>query len=353
MPAWLRYCLIVLGIVLLVPAGLIASFLWAARNPPAEPDLPGKLSAETTEFAGRERSWIVYAPAALEPGAPMVLALPGSGQTAATLRVNTRYRFEELAERHGFLMVYPQAWLEGGAGGPEWNDCRKNTAQPAHLENVDDVGFLVWLYDRLAAQYAVDRTRVYALGVSDGGQMTNRLATEHPERLAAAASIIALQAAPENSNCNGPRGPVPFLFMVGDADPIIPFDGGDASFYGYFSAGRILSLDESTAHWRAVNGNDADGITEALPDKDGGDGSTVRRTRWAGGAGAEVVAYVIEGGGHTIPGGWMGLPAWILGAENQDISAADEIWAFFSRHRRVALITAPARSDRSDRRAPE
>ena len=64
------------------------------------------------------------------------------------------------------------------------------------------------LLERLERTYPIDSDRVYAMGVSDGGQMSYRLATERPDRFAAIAAIVAQQAAPENSNCREPRGPI-------------------------------------------------------------------------------------------------------------------------------------------------
>jgi poly(3-hydroxybutyrate) depolymerase len=54
-------------------------------------------------------------------------------------------------------------------------------------------------------------------------------------------------------------------------------------------------------------------------------------------AGTEVVLYRVDGGGHAPPGPDE-LPFWyslIVGPKNHDISAPDEIWAFFERHRRI------------------
>ncbi len=299
---------------------------------PVAPDLPGNLETTRIEVDGRERGWISYVPASRATPASLVLALPGSGQSAEALRASTRYRLEELAERDGFVVVYAEAWAEGGAGGYEWNDCRKNTPQPAHLENVDDVGFLIGVLERFVASEPIDPRRVYVFGVSDGGQMANRMTTEHTARFAAFASIIAQQTAPANSNCLDPQGPIPALFMGGTDDPVIPWQGGVAGIWWIpgATAGEVLSMDETIAHWRARNGTTTDGISTVLPDADPGDESTMVRTIWDGPA--PVVLYEARGGGHTIPGGWMGVPEFILGHTNGDVQAMDEIWSFFREH---------------------
>ena len=61
------------------------------------------------------------------------------------------------------------------------------------------------------------------------------------------------------------------------------------------------------------------------------DGTTVqRKTYGPGKAGAEVVLFVINGGGHTWPG--RDPRVRFLGKSTQNISANDLMWEFFQRH---------------------
>jgi len=326
-----RWLLGAIALAVLLLIGLVGALELSTPRAETPPTTTGRIVHGEVQWEGRSRTWITYVPAQLASPAPLLFALPGSGQTGEHLRGATNRRFEELADRDGFLLVYAEAWAEGGTSGPEWNECRKNTALPAHLENVDDSGFVVMLLERLAGEYEIDRTRVYATGISDGGQMSYRLATEHPDRFAAIASVIAQQAAPENSNCTDPRGPISVLVMNGTDDPIIPWNGGEASFYGFFSAGEVQPIEGTIAHWKRVNAITAPGVRTELPDTNPDDGSHVVRTSWQGESNREVVLYEIVGGGHTIPGGYD-LPELLVGPTNRDIVAADEIWAFFRRH---------------------
>lgn len=332
MPSTLKKILIFLstlaGLILLFFISLIAIFRWYGRNSPHEPLLPGKIDRKDTVFEDLKRSWTVYEPSTLEKNAPLVFMLPGSAMDAEITRKWTRYRLEELAERDGFLLVYAEAWERGADYSYEWNDCRKNTDQPAHNLNVNDVGFILWLRKYLIQTYSIDEKRVFAMGISDGGQMCYRLATEHPELFQAVAVMIAQQAAPENSNCLHPKGPISILIMNGTDDPIIPFHGGEASLYGYSSAGMVQSMDGTIAHWKNVNQITSEEVTDMLPDINKDDGSQVRVRRWKG-TRADLAVYEIIGGGHSVPGGWTGLPPFLLGNINQDINAMDAIIDFF------------------------
>ncbi len=67
-----------------------------------------------------------------------------------------------------------------------------------------------------------------------------------------------------------------------------------------------------------------------MPDE-ADDGTTVVRKRYGPGKdNAEVVLYIIEGGGHTWPG--KKSPVAFLGKSTFDISANDLIWEFFQKH---------------------
>ena len=228
----------------------------------------------------------------------------------------------------------PKPGQRGALSATSGTTAARTLPSPRISKTSTTSGFLLGVLDRFAASQPIDPRRVYILGVSDGGQMANRMTTEHTARFAAFASIIAQQAAPENSNCLDPHGPIPVLFMGGTDDPIIPWMGGKAGIRWFpgATAGTVLSMDETIAHWRARNGARTEGVTTVLPDRDPGDGTTMARTIWAGPA--PVVLYEARGGGHTIPGGWMGVPELMVGKTNGDVQAMDEIWSFFQEQER-------------------
>ena len=49
-------------------------------------------------------------------------------------------------------------------------------------------------------------------------------------------------------------------------------------------------------------------------------------------SGAAVVLYIVEGGGHTWPGGPQYLPEAIIGPVSNEFDASETIWAFVSGH---------------------
>ena len=145
--------------------------LFALRNElPHKPQLPGKAETGRLEHGGRTRTWIAYVPAKPQANPALVIALHGSMGTGERARRVYGYDFDLLAEKHGFIAVYPQGY------GGYWNDCKVKGSYAAKSENADDVGFLHALVDRLVKDYTCDRAHVYVTGVSNGGSMAIRLA---------------------------------------------------------------------------------------------------------------------------------------------------------------------------------
>lgn len=66
------------------------------------------------------------------------------------------------------------------------------------IENVDDVGFLHALVHPLVKDHDADRAHVYVTGVSNGSEMTIRLALQTPDFARAYAAVVASVPAPEN-----------------------------------------------------------------------------------------------------------------------------------------------------------
>lgn len=279
---------------------------------------------------GLERTYELYVPSTLDPSqpAPLLIGLHGGAGTGADVHGVTLGGFSRIADRENAIVVYPNG-VEG-----HWNDGRIGLDHRSVSENIDDVGFIAALIDELAATYNIDLKRVYVTGLSNGGAMSFRLACDLGDRIAAAAPVIFTMAEEQVTMCN-PTRPVPILIMNGTADPIIPYEGGQADILDVYYVGQLVSTAASVDFWRQHNQcpETAIAATETLRDRVRRDDSTVERTIYGPCAdGSEVVLYTIVGGGHTWPGGIQYLPQSLIGPTNRDIRATDEIWAFFSRH---------------------
>lgn len=281
---------------------------------------PGGSVADTIVVGDRARTYRYYVPAQPGEAAPLVLAFHGSGGSGTLMRAMTGHALERLADRHGFLVIYP----DGYSG--HWNDCRVHGPYDANRENIDDPGFVRALVAHFRREHGAGE-RVFALGLSNGGHMAYRLALESPDLVTGVAAFAASLPTDDDSDCTASAVAVPTLIVNGTDDPINPFAGGVVTIFGFGNRGRVLSSDASARHFAALAGAPADPV----PERDGDASTWVERTTWRG-RDAEVVLLTIHGGGHTIPQPDVRMPR-ILGRTSRDVDGLLEAWRFFERQR--------------------
>lgn len=280
-----------------------------------------KNSVGTTVYQGRNRSFLLHIPEKVRgrENVPLVFVLHGGGGTPRSVASLTG--FSNLADEEGFIVVYPQAVNR------HWNDGREVKRFLSHREKVDDVGFIGVLIDTLVPELGVDSSRIYAVGISNGGMMCHRLGIKLSHRLAAFASVAA--SLPEKLTDKKTQMPISALMVNGTADPVVPFEGGGVGLFA--SRGRVVSVAQAIEFWVKMNGCDSQ-PTETTLVSDGD--LTVQKTVYRNGRlGTEVELLTVVGGGHTWPGG-RDRPSR-FGKKIDAINATRVVWEFFSRHRRL------------------
>jgi polyhydroxybutyrate depolymerase len=263
----------------------------------------------TLSFQGRTREYLLYVPAA--PNRSLVLAFHGGGSTAAQLQRITG--LDALADREHFIVAYPEAVERS------WADGRRETS--AERQGVDDVGFAKAVTDDIARTHAIDRSRVFATGLSNGAVFTHRLGCDAADTFAAIAPVIGAMAKNTAAACR-PQRPVPVVAIQGRNDPSVPFDGDE----------HLHSSRETENIWRSLNGCAPTVLSASLPVVVR-DGTSIERRSYAGcRERGDVVWYEIEGGGHRWP------PETVSdarsqaenGVSSQNLHASEVIWAFFN-----------------------
>ncbi|HEX5059386.1 MAG TPA: PHB depolymerase family esterase, partial [Kofleriaceae bacterium] len=244
------------------------------------------------------------------------IALHGNGSTGRQMERLTS--FDAVAAREQFVVVYPDAIDH------HWNDGR-----PEFDTAIDDISFVASLIDETAREHAIDRSRVYVTGASNGGMMTYRVGCELADRLAGIAPVIG--NLPATIRCE-PRVPVSVLAINGTDDPLVPYEGGSIA-HGH-GRGSVLSATLSTATFAHADGCTGAEATVDEPDIDTSDGSRTRRTQFACPAPLAVELLTLDGAGHTWPGGPQYLPRALIGGTSRDFDGAERIWEFFSAHSR-------------------
>ena len=293
-----------------------------------------ELIRKETRSGNFNREYFIHVPSTYRKdlAAAVVLVFHGGGGNAQ--QIATFSGFNTLSEENGFLAIYPQAIDK------HWNDGRESEKFREHDKKVNDVAWIDALITELKTTYSVDNKRIYAVGISNGGIFSQRLAIELSHHFAAVASLTAQIAEPLVGA--QPTNPISVLIMNGTMDPFVPYEGGEVTptLFPKFSEmlrkpsrGKVISTDATIEFWLRHNAIETTGHLIKFPDHDTTDGSTVEQTEWLNKfIGVSVMLYRIIGGGHTWPGARQYLLVRTVGTTNQDIKGSEEIWEFFSNH---------------------
>lgn len=162
----------------------------------------------------------VYRPSDYDPARAYPLVVLLHGYAANGFVQDLFFGTSARVDAEQFLLVVPEG-VSDAMGHQYWNagPCCTFGANPP-----DDVAYLVGVVDDVARTHHVDRTRVYALGHSNGGAMALRLACDAPETFAAVASLAGIAPILE-SDCAPSSVPVSVLHMHGTADEVVAYDG--------------------------------------------------------------------------------------------------------------------------------
>lgn len=272
---------------------------------------------------------------------PLVLCFHGGGSDAQEQESLTGMSAK--ADSAGFFVAYPEGHLDAASGRRSFADGRGTTA--AEQAGVDDVAFASEIIDRIAASGNLDRTRVYATGISNGGLMSQRLGVQLSSRIAAIAPVAANLALPLASGF-APQVPVAVVQFSGTADAYMPYAGGTIVIGGVPdpTLGEVTGAEADIALWTNANGCDAVAVvTDPYGADVTTDGCTAQLRKFQAGpnsAGADVVLVTITGGGHTWPGSLFNPPS--LGNVCMDFNATNQIWAFFAAHPKQSPVLVSA-----------
>ncbi|MCR3750616.1 esterase, PHB depolymerase family [Lentzea californiensis] len=245
----------------------------------------------------------------IRPAKPaVVVAMHGCGGSGPGFYSGSE--FGSLADRHGFVVIYPSAQQEAGFGKcfDTWSDAAKRRGGGS--DPVSIVSMVTYVQQR----YGGDPDRVFATGSSSGGMMTNEMLALYPDVFKAGAAFMgvpfhcfagAADFPPGSSRCTGngganrtPQewgnfvrqaypgytGPRPRMQLWhGTADTLVPYS----------------LLQEQVEQWTNVFGLSQTPTSTDTPR------AGWNRSRY----GDKVEAYSIQGAGHSLPSSGMAAAA--------------------------------------------
>jgi len=306
---------------------LLAGLLGSANAAELAHQLSSGDHTITLSHGGRERSAIVHVPSrAVEMrNIPVVMNFHGGGGHADNEQEYSL--MDRAADRENFVAVYPNGTGRFGKRLLTWN--AGTCCAYSVINNVDDVGFIRALVADLAERIPIDRRRVYATGLSNGGMMAHRLAAEAADLIAAIAPVAGGMVFPAITAARS----VPVMHLHSVDDPRALYTGGLGPPFPMTKSHVFHpNIDQMIARWVKHDGCAAQpAVTERRADSDTRGHTATRYVYSNCRDGAEVSLWKLTGAGHVWPGGKQKFMERLLGPSTDIIDANTEMWHFFKR----------------------
>ena len=248
---------------------------------------------ETFTHNGLERTYKIYVPTNLSPNSPAVFLLHGMNSTSDW---SYHAGFNGLADKHGFLAVYPQSHRKRIKLGPftiynvRWNPANEDEL----YEGRNDVEFLSSLALYLEEKFQLNSAKTFVAGFSIGGAMSYTLMCQAGDVFEAAAVVSGLIVKDIFANCD-PGTPKSIVHLHGTDDSLAPINGERKGS----KSGTDIGMEKTVEYFAKFNNAFEKETTQVS--------STAQLTRYtSNGNGIEVQYYRIENHGHLWPGGDTG-----------------------------------------------
>ncbi len=169
---------------MLIAALLLSLVPYAAVAAPSDLG-KGKTTHGVTNFKGDRFPYLLYTPPSYRPAraAPLVVMVHGCQTTAVQEEQVTR--FDRLADRAGFLVLYPEVDPIGKVSPGPLANCWKFLDPMVYFRGFGDTAAIAQMTREVMRKRHVDRQRVYMVGVSAGGLITSAAAAAYPDLYAA------------------------------------------------------------------------------------------------------------------------------------------------------------------------
>jgi poly(hydroxyalkanoate) depolymerase family esterase len=250
----------------------------------------------------------IYVPDSHPAKPAIVVAMHGCGGSGPGFYSGSE--FATLADRYGFIVIYPSAEQQAGFGKcfDTWSAAAKKRGGGS------DPVSIVSMVTYAEQHYSGDPNRVYATGSSSGGMMTDEMLTLYPDVFKAGAAFMGV---PFDCFANAADYPPGSSKCTGGSMDRTPQDWGDrvrAAYPGYTGPRPPIQLWHGTAdtlvpysllqedieQWTNVFGLSQTPTSTDTPV------SGWNRRRYADSAGRiDVEAYSIQGAGHSLPSSGM------------------------------------------------
>ncbi|MCW7469118.1 alpha/beta hydrolase family esterase [Leptospira kanakyensis] len=310
-----------------IPLILMISFSFFCKSLPSiVPVKEHRLESISSD--GIIRTFRYYVPKQIkENRLPLIFILHGGGGSGEGMIYLSR--MSEKAEEYGFIAVYPDGYAN------RWNDGRKIPHSLTDKRNTNDIEFFRDMVRYIDKEIPIDYNRIHAVGISNGGFMTQRLLCEAEDLFSSGYSIAAVTSKGLKDICNPP--PKKSIgFIMGTSDDVVPYKGGTVFIPSDPSpnaqripAGDVMSYLESLEYWTSSFSCKEESKSQKRHlnkfwKRD------IQYTKFTDCSSDQMVeGYLIPGGGHIWPNGFYYQNEKQYGYLSKDLDTREIVLQFF------------------------
>lgn len=200
-----------------------------AGGQPATCPTPALASGDTTKMltvGGLNREYILHVPSQYKgtSATPLVIDFHPIGGSDTTWRSGSPY--PAVLDQEGVVTVYPNGEPSPNIGNA-WN-VEGCCVSKINGTDVDDVAFAKAIVTEVEKVACIDTKRVYAVGFSMGGGMSNYLAC-HAADVFAAVGPASFDLTQQNEPDCKPARPLTVIEWRGKNDNVVPYAGGHSA----------------------------------------------------------------------------------------------------------------------------
>ena len=252
-----------------------------------------QLIKDSLQIEGRYRTFSYYKP--IGKNFSLLFALHGSGGNANDM-IKAAKKLQAVADPEKVMIVYAEGYKTF------WNECRKSANTIANKENINEEAFFTKLIEHLHSRYQIDMKKVFAVGLSGGGQMVYKFGMTMPGKFKAVAAVVANVPTQDNLDCVEAKTPIAIMIINGTADAVNPYEGGEMKA-GNLVLGTVRSTEESFKYWATLAGYLEPPLHQVLPDPDTNDDVTIDQYSYLSVGKPEIVLLRVNNGKHEFPKG--------------------------------------------------
>jgi poly(3-hydroxybutyrate) depolymerase len=256
---------------------------------------PNPRTQQTLMIGGVTRYYLIHVPENYDPSKPLPLVFGIHGLNMNNVwAAHDNSGFQLIQETNNqALLIYPQGLPANGQSRPpstesQWGTADSNWGGPPPNANqarmTADLAFFDAMVEHAKTNYCVDTKRVFAVGFSQGGFMTNTLGCERASVFRGLAPVAGWGPNGSQPTCSDASAAHALIQTQGDSDTTVSPQLGQAT----------------RDFWRGRNGCQATTMRSSFGDA---------CVEYQGCKEGQPVVYCTHSGGHNVPSG-AGGRAW-------------------------------------------